>query len=304
MDGSQLNPVAKYLRDITGMKLIATFVFVLAFAFPATSQVPAADKPAFDIEDFNKKFAVVEWLVEYDNVAWKTTDVVMALPKAELEGLGPEWFCFQDKNKIWHAVYGGLSGDKYETAFHYEMDRAGKITRSTQAVDQKFLSGHARALRTALAKLTATIPEGSPRFNQYVRQNPDNTFSVWLMPAFQPNRMAVYGGEGIYTIDSAGVKILKDESYFQKNFRGFMSDPPREIWLNYSELDKPTLGSIFFVWYYKAYFTNIYIDNAKSTSTALKTPAGYMWAHVEKDLAPKPPEPEPTPRLQRKKTER
>lgn len=286
------------------MKLINALVLVVAFAFSVAAQGSPA-KPSFDTEDFNKKFAVAEWLVEYDNVAWKTTDVVMTQPKAELERLGQEWFCFQDKNKVWHAVYGRLSGEKYEIAFHYEMDRAGKITKSSQTIDAGFLTRHARALQTALSKLEATIPEGSPRFNQYIRNNADGTFSVWLMPAFQPNRTAVYGGEGIYTIDAAGSKILKDESYFQKNFRGFQSEPPREIWLNYTELDKPTLGAIFFVWYYKAYFTNIFIDTSKSTSTVIKTPAGYMWTHVEKEVSPKPAEAEPPPpRLQRKKTGR
>ena len=82
------------------------------------------------------------------------------------------------------------------------------------------------------------------------------------VPAFQPNGVAVYGGEGIYKIDPSGKKIIKDDSSFKENFLGFNSKPPREIWLNFRELDKPTLGAIFFVWYYKSYFTNIYIYNS------------------------------------------
>jgi hypothetical protein len=237
----------------------------------------------FDVADFSKKFEVVQWLLEYDNIAWKTTDFVMELPKAELAGLGREWFCFQDKNKVWHAVYGGLNQGKYETAVHLEMDASQKISKSSQKLDQDFLNSHALALKTGLDKLQATIPAGSPRFNQFIRENSDKSFSVWLLPAFQPNRMAVYGGEAIYTIDQTGTKILKDESYFQKGFRGFMSEPPREIWLNYSELEKPSLGAIFFVWYYKSYFTKIFIENSTSTSTALNTKDGYMWVHVDKN---------------------
>lgn len=76
---------------------------------------------------------------------------------------------------------------------------------------------------------------------------------------------------------------MKEETYFQPNFRGFKTSPPREIWLNYGEIEKPTLGTIFFVWYYKSYFTKINIDNAKSVSTVIKTDKdGYMWVHVEK----------------------
>jgi hypothetical protein len=265
------------------MKLLAIITFLLSLALVGASQTPKEKQPPFDNAEFSKKFDTVQWLLEYDNVAWKTTDVVMALPKEQLSGLGHEWFCFQDKNRLWHAVYGKLAGGKYEMAFHYEMDSAEKIKRSTEKIDQDFLNRHALALKTASDKLAATIPPGSPTFNQFVRLNADKTFSVWLFPAFQPDRLAVYGGEGVYTIDAAGKKIVKDESYFQVAFRGLKTEPPREVWLDYSEMDKPTLGAIFFVWYYKSYFTKIFIDNEKTTSTVAKTGNQYVWIHVVKD---------------------
>ncbi len=114
-----------------------------------------------------------------------------------------------------------------------------------------------------------------------------------MLPAFETDGTAVFGGEAHYLINAAGVKILKEESYFQRNFRGFKSSPPREIWLNYRELEKPTLGTIFFVWYYKSYFTNITINNARSTSSVVNAGKdGYIWVHVEKDdnKQTKPPE--------------
>ena len=270
------------------MRLLSITAFLLAFVWVAAGQNSKVAKPPIDIDDFNKKFELVQWLVEYDNVAWKTTDVVMALPKEQLSGLGPEWFCFQDKNKLWHAVYGKLTGEKYEIALHYEMDSAEKIKSSTEKIDQDFLNRHALALKTARDKLAATIPPGSPTFNQFVRLNADKTFSVWLFPAFQPERLAVYGGEGVYTIDAAGKKIVKDESYFQLSFRGLKTEPPREVWLDYREMNKPSLGAIFFVWYYKSYFTRIFINNEGSTSTVVKTGNQYVWLHVVKDEEAKP----------------
>ena len=259
----------------------ATLCLLLLVSF-AIGQNTKPAGPKFDNADFTKKFETVEWLVEYDNVAWKTTDVLVAqATKEEKDRMGAEWFCFKDKNKLWHAVYGRLNEDKFDAVFHFEMDSAQKIKRSTEKIDQVFLDSHARALRTANEKLSANTPPGSPRFNQFIRQNPDKTFSVWMMPAFQPDRTAVYGGEGIYTIDAAGTKILKDESYFQISFRGFKTDPPREIVLDYSEIEKPSLGAIFFVWYYKNYFTRIVISNENTMSSVVKTPAGYVWLHVE-----------------------
>lgn len=260
--------------------IFALFAFLVGTGF---SQKPSVDVPDFDIVDFNKKFETAQWLVDYDNVAWKTTDVILQLDKKELERLGQEWFCFQDADKLWHAVYGKLTAAGYQLGFHFTMDPSGKIAKSEVKLDQSFLTRHARALSTGRAKLMATVPEGSPTFNQYIKENSDKTFSVWLFPAFQTDGLAAYGGEGIYTIDQSGQKVTKDESYFQLYFRGFKTKPLREVQLNYSEMKKPSLGAIFFVWYYKSYFTNILIDNEKSTSTLVRSDKGYVWVHVEKD---------------------
>jgi hypothetical protein len=262
------------------------YSLLLLFLLPlfVSAQTPAKKEgPAFDIADFNRKFETVKWLVAYDEVAWKTSDLVMAGDKTEMARLGREWFCFQDAKSAWHAVYGKLENNKFEQVFHFVVDREGKIVRTTDKIDEKFLAVHARALALAQAKLKATVPSGSPIHNPYIKQNADKTFTVWLFPAFQPNRMAVFGGEFIYTVDAAGEKITKDESYFQGEFRGFATNPPREIWLNYKEKEKPTLGAIFFVWCYKEYFTKIFIDNSVSASTVMRDDKkGYFWVHVAK----------------------
>ncbi len=246
-------------------------------------QVSKIEKPEFDVIDFSKKFEVVQWLVTYDSVAWKTTDLALASDKDEVARLGKEWFCFQDKSGQWHAVYGKLDNNKFDQVFHYVVDSAGKITRTKDKVDEAFLVLHGRALDLAQARLDDSIPANAPTHNSYIKQNADRTFTVWFLPAFQTNGVAVYGGEFVYTIDASAEKITKDESYFQGSFHGFRSTPPREIWLNYREKEKPTLGSIFFVWYYKQYFTSIYIDTSKSTSTVIRNGNDYIWAHVVKD---------------------
>jgi hypothetical protein len=265
------------------MKNLLLLLILLAPALFVFAQKPKTEGPAFDIVDFDKKVKVAEWLVVYDAVAWKTSDLVMASDKVEIARLGREWFCFQDKKGLWHAVYGKLENNKFDQVFHYVVDAAGKIAGTTDKIDENFLLGHARALAAAQLKLKTTIPANSPAHNSYIKQNADKTFTVWLLPAFQTNRMAVFGGEFIYTIDAAGEKITKDESYFQGSFRGFMTDPPREIWLNYKEKEKPTLGTIFFVWYYKEYFTKIFIENSYSTSTVMADEnKNYTWVHIAK----------------------
>lgn len=274
------------------MKNILLALVFLTFSFVAFGQNAKNEKPSFDVADFNKKFEVAEWLVRYDLIAWKTTDVLMAQDKKEIEQLGKEWFCYQDKNNVWHAVYGKCENEKFNLVFHFTVDNNSKVTRVFDKVDNEVLNLYARALITANKQVAAAIKvEESPRFNQYVRLNADKTFSVWILPAFQTNGVAAYGGEFVYTIDRTGSKITKDESYLQSDFRGFKTGNPREIWLNYRELDKPTLGAIFFVWYYKQYFTNIFIDNSKSTSTVIQDEnKNYAWVHVEKEPEKKLPE--------------
>lgn len=268
---------------------LITIIF-LVISMTAVSQVPVARVAKFDANDFSKKFETARWLVEYDEVAWKTSDVLLTEDKAEIAKLGREWFCFQDAEKKWHAVYGRLDNNKYVPVFHYTFDRTGKIASSSEKLDGEFLTSHANALSTARTALKEKIPVNAPVFNQYILRNPDKTFQVWMLPAFQPNGVAVYGGEGVYKIDAAGTRVVEDHSYFQKEFRGFNSDPPREIWLDYTELEKPTLGAIFFVWYYKSYFTKIFVNNLKSTSTVITDPkTGPIWVHVEKEDKPAKP---------------
>ena len=177
------------------MKTVLTLIVLVVFSFSLFGQNTKTDKPNFDIADFNKKFEVAQWLVEYDTVAWKTSDVVMKEDEKELKRLGREWFCFQDKNKLWHAVYGKFENDKYDLVFHYTMDGTGKIAKSNEKNDAEFLNSHARALATATKQVTAKVGTQAPLFNQYIKQNVDKTFSVWIFPAFQPNSLAVYGGE-------------------------------------------------------------------------------------------------------------
>jgi hypothetical protein len=241
---------------------------------------PKPKGPSFDVADFNRKMEVVSWLIEYDMIAWETTDSVLKQPKKDLERLGSDWFCFQ-KNDTWHAVYGKYENNQFDLIFHFKIDK-GRVSKTNETVDTTLLHRYTRAIKTANAQIKALKDTIDLKFNHYIKENDDRTFSVWILPAFQSNGVAIYGGEFIYKIDESGTKVLDDESYFQGRFRGFKVDKPREIWINYRETEKPTLGAIFFTWYYKPYFTKIYIDNSKSISTPIKSNNGWTWVHAEK----------------------
>lgn len=240
----------------------------------------------FDIEDFNKKMDVAEWLYKYDMVAWWTSDSVMVQDKNEIERLGSEWFCFE-QNNIWHAVYGKYENNQFDLVFHFKVDNNRQVSRTAETVDTSLLLRYSRALLLANNQIKTLKDTINLRFNQYIKENDDKTLTVWILPAFQTDSYAIYGGEFIYNIDQTGMKILKDESYYQGQFRAFKVDKPREIWLNYREIEKPTLGAVFFAWYYKSYFTKIVIDNSKSISTPFKADNSWTWIHAEKELEKK-----------------
>lgn len=237
----------------------------------------------FDINDFNQKTSTAEWLYLYDAIAWWTSDSVMAEKEEDLQRLGGEWFCFQTDDKNWHAVYGKYENDNMNVVFHYLVDTTYKVSKTFEDVDTTFLNLHARALITANNQMSSIRDSFQLRFNQYIKKNDDKTFTVWIFPAFQPDGIAVYGGEFIYEIDQTGTKILEDKSYYQGQFRGFKLDKPREVWMDYTELEKPTLGTIFFIWYYKKYFTYIKLNNKNYVTTAVNSGNGsYSWIHIEK----------------------
>ncbi len=238
----------------------------------------------FDMKDFNEKFDVVLWLDEYDKIAWGTSDSVMTQPQDELRKLGPEWFCFKDDAGLWHAVYGRLDNDHYDLVFHYTVDDQNKVKRSKEGVGQEFLDPFALALNTANQNLQELRDSVGIRFNQFIRKNPDKTFDVWIFPAFQPDGTAVYGGEFHFKLNPSGKTILAKDSYYQGAFRGFKTQPSREIWLDYQDVKQPTLGSIFFAWYYRQYFTSIKIDNETTFTTPFKDDNRYSWVHVQKDM--------------------
>lgn len=199
---------------------VSIVILFLSLAIAGWTQT--ANQPQFDIKDFSEKAQVAEWLCEYDRIAWVTSDSVMAQDKSEIARLGNEWFCFK-RHDTWHAVYGKFENNTYDIVFHYEV-KDGKISRSDQAVDTTLLNTYSRALQTSGQQIKALRDSINLRFNQYIRKNEDNSLSVWLMPAFQPNSVALYGGEFVYRLDPTGRRVLADESYFQKQFRGFKVD--------------------------------------------------------------------------------
>ncbi|MBN1397609.1 MAG: hypothetical protein JXA06_06225 [Bacteroidetes bacterium] len=237
----------------------------------------------FDFKDFFQKDSTARWLCIYDKIAWWTSDSVMNQSSTEIQRLGGEWFCFQTEDSNWHAAFGKYKDGKFDLVFHYLVDTENKVSRIYEVIDTNLLNTYSRALITAKTKSKIITDSTKIRFNQYIRQNEDNTLTVWILPAFQPDGLAVFGGEFIYKIDRTGNIILEDSSYYQGQFRGIKVNKSKEVWIDYTELEKPTLGGVFFVWYYNRYFAKINLNNKNYVSTIMKIlDENSFWVHVKK----------------------
>jgi hypothetical protein len=220
-------------------------------------------------------------------IAWWTSDSVMTEDTTEIARLGSEWFCFKDESNCWQAFYGKDVNGKFQSVFHYEVDTTDSFYRSLTGVDKAILNSYSRALVNASKEIELLQDTISLRLNKYLRKNVNNEIEVWILPAFQPNGTAVFGGEFHYVFSSTGNELISKDNYYQGNFRGFKVGEPREIWLDFRDVEKPTLGAIFFVWYYKKYFTKINIETGKNMSTLFESEGEYNWVHAQKNLSKK-----------------
>ena len=247
-------------------------------------KVNAQDKEKQIVDDYMKRFYqkldTVQWLCAYDDIAWRTSDSVYATPKEEQQKLGGQWFCFQVGN-IWHAAYGKYENNSFTTVYHYWVDTNNIIKRVNSQIDSSLSNSFSRALINSRNQLDLYNDSIRVQFNQYIKKNNDNTISVWLLPAFSTKGIAVYGGEFYYLYDNTGNNLLH-KSEFAKKYRGFKPDSKKEIWIEYETVDEPTLGAIFFVWYYRKYFDRIVADAKKFKSTVFHDEKRYYWVHAVK----------------------
>ncbi|HTN46066.1 MAG TPA: hypothetical protein VL098_06920 [Flavipsychrobacter sp.] len=260
--------------------LIVTILLFVTVKGVAQHNSSKTSQGAF-IKNFDLKMDTVRWLCEYDNIAWWTSDSVSASANEEKQRLGNDWFCFY-RNNLWHAVYGKYDNNSFDMVFHYTVDSANRITRTRETVDSPTLNSYARALVNANNFLRVFPDTQKVKCNQYIKRNDDQTFSVWLLPAFTTNGIAVYGGEFYYLFDESGTKLLSKNEY-SIGYRGFKTDPKKEISLNYTAFDEPPLGAVFFTWYYRRHFDKMVIITKKFVSGPYRAKDGYTWIHASRE---------------------
>lgn len=250
--------------------LLFTFLLFL-FALPGKSQAPISQ---FDTTQFNKQLEFANQLIEYE---FYTQQAIEKFSKLE-DVSGLEWLSYHENNS-WHTVGGNVADNKFRIIHHVKTDSINSLSEYNGSRDTSKLNTLGFALSAANVKFQNVRDTCSIYFNSFVIGNPDQTISVWYLPAFQPSGQAIYGYEWEYFFDKSGRNFLRLNSY-TNILTGVWIGQPRELWLNYRNTDKPTLGSVFFVQSFRDYFTRIRIDTRISTSTTTKDSRGnYTWVH-------------------------
>ena len=252
-------------------KSILFSLCILLFPWIGKTQSPNLK---FDSITFDKQLEIANQLIECEYYTQLAVDEF-----SKLEDISStNWFSFSE-NQTWHTVGGISDGNTFRITKHVIFDSANTISDFTGISDTSKLIASFSALAKANTLFQIIRDTSNLYFNSFVLWHPDQTISVWILPAFQPSGQAIYGGEWEYIFDKSGKTLIKQNSFINR-ITGVWIGQPRELWLNYRNTDKPTLGSVFFAQSFRDYFTRIRIDTKTSTSTTKKETNGkYSWSH-------------------------
>jgi hypothetical protein len=252
-------------------KIFLFFCLISIFPLQGTAQISGQ---AFDTTQFNKQLEIANHLIEYEFYTQLAIDRYSKIP----ESFNFEWFSYKNNN-TWHSVGGNSFGKTFTIKSQIVFDSLNNISDYNDIPDTLKLNALGSALAQANSQFQIIRDTSSIYFNSFVISNPDETISIRYLPAFQPSGQALYGCEWEYIFDKTGINLLSQNSYINK-ITGVWIGQPRELWLNYRNTDKPTIGSIFFALSFRDYFTRIRIDTQTSTSTTTKDADGYYsWRH-------------------------
>ncbi len=202
---------------------------------------------------------VANWLIAYDRIAWASSDMLMSANPEEKSRMGREWFCYSDTNHAWHAVYGKYEESGYGIAVHYVTNIiTGRLEKTSVSPDLVLTLGLARAINSAYKQLEADSANSRIRYNHYVKKDDDGKFLVWIFPGTQRDGSISYGKEYHYKFDN-DCKTLLSKNIVNKTLMGANPNPQLPLTMDYSDLEAPTLGAVFFASNYAKLFSDVYI---------------------------------------------
>ncbi len=200
-----------------------------------------------------RNLETARWMMDYDKVAWASTDLLLKESKETLQRVTSVWFCLQ-RDRVWYAVYGGLTGDAFEIAVCYRQAAPEKFEKVSPP-DFPDANRFARAINLTLPEILDTTRRTTVRFNYYVRAEQER-IAVYYVPGFQPDGRLAYGIQHTLFLDAAGQTVLAHDHYGRTLFGAV---PGKDTWitLEMPECAYPTPQAIFAMMSYRDRFAGI-----------------------------------------------
>lgn len=245
------------MRKNTFNLKVAFIIFFLCAGFVQSNAQEIVD--SLLTRQINSIQKVASWLIAYDRVAWASSDMIPSASSEELSRMGREWFCYSDSNRAWHAVYGKYTDDGFQIALHYVTSiKTGRLEKTTESPDLLISFNYAHAINSAYKQLAADSANQRIQYNHYVRQDDEGKFLVWIFPGSQRDGAICYGKEYHYRFDS-DCSTLLTKNIVNKQLMGAAPNPKIPLIMDYSDMEAPTLGAVFFASNYSKLFNNVYI---------------------------------------------
>lgn len=264
------------------LRLASSFIALAAIASSSAAQSAGEANPGDQLARATAQSPVARWLTIYDKVAWVTTDSLRTLPKEVHAQLGPEWLC-DTMGGVWHAFYGRYDSttSRYSIAAHYERGETGFFL-STTPIDTARIQAGAAAIFNTRRRVPASFQPRGLSLNTFVRFVTRDSIDVWMLPAFQPSGIIVYGTEARYRWDATG-QVLVDSTLVNNGLRWARPDTSATLVMQDSTVDAPTAVELYYLMNYSSYFKKLAVRTREFYTTYYRTPEGPIFVTIPRD---------------------
>lgn len=217
------------------------------------------------------------WLYDYDEAAMLASDSLQAALQVNPDIKTSDFFCIPSGEK-WNVYFGAVENDLFTLSMSYCVDQSRNVTAGGQ-VSHNLFQKYAIAYVAAMKQFSPVKDTLNIVFSSFITLLPDSSFEALFVPAFQPSGQALYGAEFVFRLAGNREKLPAETRYYS-GLKGIWIGQPRNIYLNYRNIDTPTLGAVYFAWYYKDFFKKTTIACKQCYWELVKNADGrYQWNH-------------------------
>ena len=240
--------------------------------------LPDGKDITLDSEEFNRRIALAEELVQDDQIAWITSDSLSAKDTLLLDSMDQTWFVILD-NKDRYVFYGRFdtATDQYLPKYAFSAHNDAVPEQMSLAVTEP-VHEYARAVATGVAHLKTVLDSlgFDVSYNHYIRRNSDSSFTMWFFPAGY-NKYCAQGLD-IRVIVRANGRSIEKSTILGQFIRYFELNKPEQVVKLENPFDSfPSVGNLFFALNNRQHFDMVSIICTNATYTTFFDNSEERW---------------------------